>query len=44
MGDPDRFAGPVPGWGTAGAEIVADIAGYQRLKLHVLNTAHSALA
>jgi len=40
----DRFAGPVPAWGAVGAEIVPDIAGYQRLKLHVLNTAHSALA
>jgi len=40
----DRFAGPIPAWGAAGAEIVPDIAGYQRLKLHVLNTAHSALA
>lgn len=40
----DRFAGPVPAWGAVGAEIVADIGGYQRLKLHVLNAAHSALA
>jgi fructuronate reductase len=40
----DRFAGPLPAWGAVGAEIVDDIAGYQRLKLHVLNTAHSALA
>jgi fructuronate reductase len=40
----DHFAGPIPDWGAAGAEIVADITGYQRLKLHVLNTAHSALA
>jgi len=40
----DRFAGPLPAWGAVGAEIVPDIAGYQRLKLHVLNTAHSALA
>jgi fructuronate reductase len=40
----DRFAGPIPGWGAVGAEIVPDIEGYQRLKLHVLNTAHSALA
>lgn len=40
----DRFAGPLPAWGAVGAEIVGDIAGYQRLKLHVLNTAHSALA
>jgi fructuronate reductase len=40
----DRFAGPLPAWGAVGAEIVPDITGYQRLKLHVLNTAHSALA
>ena len=40
----NRFAGPLPAWGRAGAEIVPDIAQYQRLKLHVLNTAHSALA
>jgi fructuronate reductase len=40
----DRFAGPLPAWGKAGAEIVADIAAYQQLKLHVLNTAHTALA
>ena len=40
----DRFAGPIPAWGAVGAEIVPDITGYQRLKLHVLNTAHSALA
>ena len=40
----DRFAGPTPAWGAVGAQIVPDIAGYQRLKLHVLNAAHSALA
>jgi fructuronate reductase len=40
----DRFQGPIPAWGAAGAEIVPNIDGYQRLKLHVLNTAHSALA
>ncbi len=40
----NRFAGPLPAWGAAGAEIVADTTAYQRLKLHVLNTAHSALA
>jgi fructuronate reductase len=40
----DRFAGPLPDWAAAGAEIVSDISGYQRLKLHVLNAAHSALA
>jgi fructuronate reductase len=40
----DRFAGPLPAWGKVGAQIVSDIDQYQRLKLHVLNTAHSALA
>ncbi len=40
----DRFAGPLPAWGKVGVEIVPDITDYQRLKLHVLNTAHSALA
>jgi fructuronate reductase len=40
----NRFAGPLPAWGEAGAEIVEDVDAYQRIKLHVLNTAHSALA
>jgi fructuronate reductase len=40
----DRFAGPLPAWGAAGAEIVPDISGHERLKLHVLNGTHSALA
>jgi fructuronate reductase len=40
----DRFAGPRPLWESAGAEIVADVAPFEKLKLHVLNTAHSALA
>lgn len=40
----DRFAGPLPAWSAVGAEIVGDLSRYQRLKLHVLNTAHSALA
>jgi len=40
----NRFAGPIPDWGAAGAEIVPDIAGHERLKLHVLNASHSALA
>jgi fructuronate reductase len=39
-----RFAGPVPAWDAAGAEIVSDISGHERLKLHVLNGTHSALA
>jgi fructuronate reductase len=40
----DKFAGPLPAWSAVGAEIVDDLSRYQRLKLHVLNTAHSALA
>lgn len=40
----NRFAGPLPQWGAVGAEIVEDVNSYQRIKLHVLNTAHSALA
>ena len=40
----DRFAGLLPAWGAVGAQIVGDVEAYQRIKLHVLNTAHSALA
>jgi len=40
----DRFAGPRPAWERAGVEIVASVADHERLKLHVLNAAHSALA
>jgi fructuronate reductase len=40
----NRFAGPLPDWSAVGAEITDDIGSYQRLKLHVLNAAHSALA
>src|SRR5262249_35134217 len=40
----DRFAGPRPAWETAGAEIVRVVAPFERLKLHVLNASHSALA
>jgi fructuronate reductase len=40
----DRFKGPRPAWERAGVEFVADVALYERLKLHVLNAAHSALA
>jgi fructuronate reductase len=38
------FAGPRPAWEHGGALIVADVLDYGRLKLHVLNTCHSALA
>ncbi|CAN7289365.1 mannitol dehydrogenase family protein [Phenylobacterium sp. LjRoot225] len=40
----DRFAGPRPAWDRVGVEIVADVIPYRRLKLHVLNASHSALA
>jgi len=40
----DRFAGPRPAWERGGAQIVADVTDYGRIKLHVLNTCHSALA
>jgi fructuronate reductase len=40
----NRFAGPAPEWGRAGVEIVEDVEPYPRLKLHILNTCHSALA
>ncbi len=39
----DRFAGPRPAW-PSGVELVASVADHRRLKLHVLNAAHSALA
>jgi len=40
----ERFAGPRPAWEKAGAELVSDVEPYERLKLHVLNACHSALA
>lgn len=40
----DRFAGPRPQWEAGGAEFVADVAAHERLKLRVLNAAHSAMA
>ncbi len=39
-----RFAGPRPAWETAGVEIVRDVGPFERMKLHVLNASHSALA
>ncbi len=40
----DRFAGPRPAWEKAGAELVRDVAPYEKVKLRMLNGAHSALA
>jgi fructuronate reductase len=39
-----RFSGPRPAWERVGAQIVDDVEAYGRLKLHVLNACHSALA
>jgi len=40
----DDFRSPRPRWERAGAELVADVAPYETLKLRVLNGSHSALA
>jgi fructuronate reductase len=40
----NRFAGPRPAWELVGVQIVDDVEAYGRLKLHVLNACHSALA
>jgi fructuronate reductase len=40
----NRFAGPRPRWKESGVQIVEDVRDYARLKLHVLNSCHSALA
>jgi fructuronate reductase len=40
----DRFPSGRPAWETAGAELVADVAPYELMKLRLLNGAHSTLA
>lgn len=40
----DGFAGPRPAWEKAGAQLVPDVAPYEKVKLRMLNGAHSALA
>jgi fructuronate reductase len=40
----DRLAGPVPAWAQVGVQIVPSVVPYRRLKLHVLNATHSAIA
>jgi fructuronate reductase len=40
----DRFAGPRPAWQLAGAELVAEVAPYEEMKLRLLNGSHSAIA
>lgn len=40
----DRFAAPRPAWEEAGAELAADVAPYETMKLRLLNGSHSTLA
>ncbi|UWQ22116.1 mannitol dehydrogenase family protein [Jannaschia sp. W003] len=40
----DRFGGPRPPWERAGAELVADVAPFEAMKLRMLNGAHSLVA
>jgi fructuronate reductase len=40
----DRFAGARPRWEDAGAELVADVAPFETMKLRLLNGSHSTLA
>lgn len=40
----DAFAGPRPAWEKAGAQLVSEVAPYEKVKLRLLNGAHSALA
>ena len=40
----DRFAGARPRWEDAGAQLVADVAPFETMKLRLLNGSHSTLA
>jgi len=40
----DRFAAPRPAWEEDGAELVADVAPFETMKLRLLNGSHSTLA
>ncbi|HEY7260870.1 MAG TPA: mannitol dehydrogenase family protein [Trebonia sp.] len=40
----DSFAAPRPAWEKAGAQLVSDVAPYEKAKLRMLNGAHSAVA
>ncbi len=40
----DKFTAPRPAWEAAGAEIVADVAAFEAMKLRLLNASHSAIA
>jgi fructuronate reductase len=40
----DSFAGPRPAWELAGAQLVSDVAPYEKVKLRMLNGTHSTVA
>ncbi len=40
----DRFRAPRPAWEDAGAQLVADVAPFETMKLRLLNASHSTLA
>ena len=40
----ERFAGARPAWESAGAQLVADVAPFEMMKLRLLNGSHSTLA
>jgi fructuronate reductase len=40
----DAFGPGAPDWASVGVEVAADVAGYERAKLRLLNGAHSSLA
>jgi fructuronate reductase len=40
----DRFATPRPAWEAGGAQVVADVAPFEHMKLRLLNASHSAFA
>ncbi len=40
----DRFATPRPAWERAGAQLVAEVAPFEKMKLRLLNASHSAFA
>ncbi len=40
----ERFAGPRPAWEDDGAQLVADVAPFETMKLRLLNGSHSTLA
>lgn len=40
----DSFAGPRPAWERAGAQLVSDVAPYEKVKLRMLNGTHSSVA